>query len=522
MSILTQSKNRLQTVSWTMAFTESGLIRLSAVATALVLVYHLFYLTKYPLAFGDESWFSNATWNWLQTGVNFETMFTGVLDQFGHEWVQRPFIGEAPWLLSFALLGLGLFQARLVSWLFGLVLLLLVVGVGRRSYSLLTGSLAALFLSLSPPFLLSSHYARQDIMVAVVVMAAYLLAVKALQEDKWWAHLLAGLLLGLSPDIHLNGGLFIIPLAALYLMTYRFSILKKRGTWLVALGGVIGIAYFVGLHILPGPAYFTLNKFNFVLPENKAPLQTLNLGHLWAAIRGEISIYHFYEHNLDFALIGAGLVSLLLRRSEADRYLLTFVGVSFATIVLLRGRSEDYYAILLYPFFMLIVAEAVVSLARSSQGSRAQQAFVILLVLLFIGKGLVHTMRPGFNNNLYNYNAATNQIKSVVPAEARIMGLPTWWLGLAEYDYRASLSLNYYNFFNGYNLEEGLKAIRPDFIIIDKTQRDILSADAIYPVPWWGLPGQEFEAFLARQGEQVLIFSDPWHGEVEVYAIHWD
>lgn len=70
--------------------------------------------------------------------------------------------------------------------------------VGRRAYGPLAGSLAALLLSLSPAFSQASHMARPDVILAAMVMGALGLGLLALEEDGWWAHFLAGLLLGLG------------------------------------------------------------------------------------------------------------------------------------------------------------------------------------------------------------------------------------------------------------------------------------------------------------------------------------
>ena len=96
-----------------------------------------------------------------------------------------------------AAFGLGLFQMRVVSWVAGIGLLAATAVAGRRTHGMVTGAVAALLLSLSPPFLQASHYARWDIMVAAVAMTAYALALFALTANRWYVHVLAGLLIGL-------------------------------------------------------------------------------------------------------------------------------------------------------------------------------------------------------------------------------------------------------------------------------------------------------------------------------------
>lgn len=503
-----------------------GLLVLIGFAVVLVMLTHLFSLTSFPPVFIDEPWIANAAWNWLQTGIHFDAMHSGTLDQFGYEWVRRPFIGDGLWSVTFSILGLGLLQARLVSWIFGILLLGVLVSVGRRSYGWMTGLLAAFLLSLSLPFLVASHYARLDIVLAAIVMAAYLFALKALDEDRWWAHFLAGLLLGLSLDIHQNGLIFAIGLAALYLSTYRLRFLRKRGSWLCALGGLVGVAYYLIVHILPNPdAYFDLYSFHMTGVQ-KPPVMALSLRSLLASACGEFGRYDFFTNNLTLALVGASIAYLLARHSKSDRRLLVFVGTTLAGFVLFVGNKTSLYAILFYPFFMLMIAEAFVSLMREGQRPNRGRVFAGGLLALFLFSSAWHYVSPLQQSQKYDYYAITDRIEGMIPLGARVMGLPNWWLGLAGYDYRSSLNLTFRHIYSGQSLHEALAADRPGILIVDRDLRALLVAEGAPPLEgareYYKLPRQEFESFLAQRGEKLLEFTDSWHGDFEIYAIHWE
>lgn len=526
MSYFVAAKERAEAAVRLVIPTQTALIWLMALMVLLIEIAHLRFLTTYPPVFIDEAWNANTAWNWLQTGVNFDSMHAGTLDRHGYEWLRWPSIGNAPWYISFATLGLGLFQLRLVSWIFGALLLIATVSAGWRSYGAITGMLAALLLALSPPFLQGSHYARWDIMIAMVGMAAFALARFALEKNRWYAHLLAAFLIGISLDIHLNGILFAPGLAALYVAVYRQKVLVKSGTWLAALGGLLGIGFFVATKILPNPeAYRAQFDFSYAFT-HKLPIAGLNPLDILASLRAEIGRFHFYDNNLDFALIGAGAAYLLVRRSSADRLLLLFTGLTFACFVLFVGNKHDVYAIVIYPFFMLIVAETLISLIREGQGLARQRVFAGVLLGLLLFNSVVHFARPIAEYRHYDYASITDKMKSVIPADARVMGLPNWWIGLAEFDYRSSLNLTYYHFQDGYTLTQGLEAIHPDIMIVDSNQRGLLVDENPFPAgpgfDVYRLPRQEFDAFLAQRGEKVLEFYEPAHGNFEIYAIDWD
>ena len=493
-------------------------------ATIFVMITHLVFLTTYPQVFIDEPWDANVAWNWLKTGINFDPIHRGVLDQYGYEWVRWPYIGNSFWVMSFALLGLGLFQIRLVSWIFGGILLLLTFLVGRRSYGTLTGALAAFLLSLSPPFIQASHFARGDIILAALVMGVFLLAQFALEKEKWWAHLLTGLLIGISPDVHPNGVFFIAGISVLYLFKYRLKIFRMRGAWVFALGVLVGVGYFVVGHILPNPsAYAAINKF---WSQGSHQLPLFNPIALLESLVQEIGRYHFFDNGLDFALIGASAIYLAVRRRSADLNLLVFVGASLACFVLFVGNKNDVYAILFYPFFILMAAEVLVSLITAASNATPVRVFMLVVLALFIVTSAIHYLRPAIVNRNYNYYAVTDQIKEAIPQQARVLGLPNWWLGLSDYDYRSSLSLTYYHINNNYSLTEGLAKIRPDYIILDSALQGLLVDQGYFPpgpaFEIYKLPKQEFQAFLTERGTKVKEFDNPWHGKFEIYQINWD
>lgn len=502
----------------------SIVVVLLVLATVLVMLSHLIFLTTYPQVFIDEPWNANVAWTWLKTGVNFDPMHSGVLDQYGYGWVRWPYIGNAFWVVSFAILGMGLFQIRLVSWIFACVLLLLVFLVGRRSYGTLAGALAAFLLSLSPPFVQASHFARHDIMLAVLIMAVFLLTQIAFEKEKIWAHLLAGLLIGLSPDVHPNGVFFIVGFGVLYLFAYRMKIFRKRGAWVFAIGVLIGVGYYVAGHILPSPAaYAAINKF---WSQGSHQLPLFSPIRLLESLVQEVGRYHFFDNGLDFALIGASAVYLVWRRRRADLNLLAFVGASLACFVFFVGNKNDVYAILFYPFFILMVAETLASLITSASNSSQVRAFALVVLVLFVVNSAVHYFRPAISNRNYNYYAVTDQIKQAIPEGARVMGLPNWYLGLSDYDYRSSLGLTYYHILNNYGLTQGLEAIRPDYMIVDSALQGLLVDEGYFPpgpaFEVYKLPKQEFQAFLTERGTKVKEFVNPWHGTFEIYRIHWD
>ncbi|HEY3390446.1 MAG TPA: glycosyltransferase family 39 protein [Prolixibacteraceae bacterium] len=451
-------------------------------------------------------------------------MNTGSLDQYGYSWLAFPFLGTLPYAISFKLFGLGLFQARIVSFFFGVILLIAIFFVGWINYGKMTGILAALILSLSQPFIYSSHLARQDIILAAMVVIAYGLSLYALRTEKWWAHLLSGLILGFSIDVHENAALFIPGLAVVYLFNYQSVLIRKRGTWLVAIGGLIGIAYYVIYHILPSPVSYRLINSYWYETSHYMPILALSFRVILQSLLKEIGSFHFYYNSIDFALLGASLIYLFARRFKSDISLLLFILIAFFDFVLFQGVKTDYYAILFYPFLMLLIAEMFVSVFRQSHLKMINLGFIAPLLFIFLCNGFIHFERPLDQNKNYDYSLTAGTIRNAIPHGAKVMGSPTWWMGFSDFDYQSNTGLLFYNFYNGYSLTKGLEMIHPDIIIFDPFMEYILSpdrADSILrtePI----LPLQEFIDFLNQRGKMLLDFENPGDGHIQVFSINWE
>lgn len=491
------------------------------VALVLVLATSLALLTKFPPVFIDEPWYANTAWNWLQMGSNIDPMHAEA-----RPYAEWPYLGNLPLVGVFSLFGLGLFQARIVSWIFGILLLVATVITGRRSYSLISGMLGALFLALSWPFLQASHYARPDIMLAAAMVGAYALATKGVFAQKRWPNVAAGFLLAVALDIHLNAAVFSFGFGALYLAAYGRSTLRRAETWLFLLGVGLGFAVYGILHFDPGQDFLGILPSGFALGNtHQPPLMAFDLGRLLRSVEDEIGRYHFYENSLDFALIGASVIFMLTRHARADRLLLSFLAAVVLGFVLIVGAKHDVYAILLYPFFMLMVAEMFVSIVRGGKSDQPARAFAAALLLLFLASSTTHFVQTLTRSRDYSYDRISERLAGSIEVGSRVMAMPYWWLGLAETDFHSSMNLTFYHYFQGLDLSQAMEKMRPDFVITDDGFTGLLVDQGYYPTGAgfnaYLLPRQEFRQFMAKRARLLTEFEDPWHGDIAVYAINW-
>ena len=148
---------------------------------------------------------------------------------------------------------------RLASLFFGLVLLTAVYSIARRLYGHRAALIAMALLAISGPFVLSSHLGRHDIMVAAFGFGAVALYFTDGKSSLTLKSVLSGLAVGLALDIHLNALIFGPILLTLFLLDYGKKIFRTGRFWGFALGGSLGVLFFVVMHILPYPqTYFAL------------------------------------------------------------------------------------------------------------------------------------------------------------------------------------------------------------------------------------------------------------------------
>lgn len=494
--------------------------------TVLVMLAHLVYLNEIPSVFLDEAWMSNAAWHWLKTGENIAPMYSPVLDQFENPSAIRYYLGQLPYSAVFAVFGFGFFEARLASWLMGGALLVVVICIGWQHYSKRTGVIAALFLSISAPFLYASHYARQDIWLTLVVASAYLVITLALKHDRWYMHFLGSFMLGISPDIHQYGVLFIPGVVGVYLLAYGRRFLFKRGTWLAAAGGFAGFLIFAALHLWPNPEnYFQLLRVQLGGEEGISALPLLSPLNLAGSLIGEFSNrYDLSLNGINLALIAVGTILLLIRRSKIDKHLLIFTGAAFAMMVIVVDDKGIFYGILLYPFFMLIVAEGLTSMLNQTRDLREPFMFTVVILLAAVGKDTFVMGRDMIRNRDNNYYNVTDVIREVIPAKARIFGMPSWWFGLYDHEYVSSFVIPYFRFYNNYSVSEALEKSHPDIIIVDNLTGTLLTdtAEELPPnLRPFHIPRAEFNQFLEEHGTLIHTFNDRVQSEFFIYAIDW-
>ncbi len=107
--------------------------------------------------------------------------------------------------------------ARLLSIAFSLGLVALVFWIGRAHFGLWAGVLAAFLLASAPLAIQQAHFYTVDGVFAFLVFAALAASLRALRTEQMRWFVATGLLIGLAAATRLNGALFGVALAVVYM-----------------------------------------------------------------------------------------------------------------------------------------------------------------------------------------------------------------------------------------------------------------------------------------------------------------
>ncbi|WP_336357938.1 glycosyltransferase family 39 protein [Haloarcula sp. CGMCC 1.6347] len=145
------------------------------------------------------------------------TLYWLVTGQFGDIMSGAASVGSSPsWGVSPDLLTAFydvLFAGRLVSVLFGVGTVVVLYYLGRELLDRRAGILASVFLTTSVGYVLTAHYATEDVPMTFFLMLGFLLTVRAFHSRDTRTLLAAALVAGLAASTKATAGLLVLPIA---------------------------------------------------------------------------------------------------------------------------------------------------------------------------------------------------------------------------------------------------------------------------------------------------------------------
>jgi hypothetical protein len=387
--------------------------------------------TKLP--FSDEAWYADPAFNLATHG----SMGTTVLESAGvprlqgvheHTYWEMPLyiVTEAGW---FRMVGFGLIRQRLMSSLWGVLLLtswmmFLAKLFDDWNIALLTGGL----LAVDEIVVTVGSVGRTDMMCAALGCAA-LASYVCLREDRLSrAVLVSQTLVVASGMTHPNGLLYFeaLLLTSLWFDRNRLSF---RYVGLAALPYATG-AFLWGRYIAEDPSDF------------RAQFGISAAGRLggaispWAAVKGEIvsrylGTYWFGSgpQSSGFGRLriiilvayvmgvgGAWLVPAI-RKPKPVQLLLILTGLTFLSMVVYEGAKESFYLILILPYFAALLAACFLHYRAK------RPVLVVIVIFCAVSLNLASIVHLAQRNDFrLRYLPAVRYLERKLPDNGTLMG----------------------------------------------------------------------------------------------------
>jgi 4-amino-4-deoxy-L-arabinose transferase-like glycosyltransferase len=407
-----------------------GRIPILAAAGAYVLA-GLLTLARVPLVWQDEPWYTQPAWSFATNGTFAEPMFPG-LHGLDISNVAYGRIYEVSVATAFTLFGVGPLQARLISFLAGLVVIGFTYLIGRRLWNATAGAIAAVVLAVSPVFVFQTHDARPEILQLAFTVAALwaLLRSEDGHRERWLFG--AGLLSALAADVHVNGVIAPLTLGAFILVRGGRPLLGRPLAAFVT-GVFSGAMWWLAVHVLPDPRLFLDQWSHYWAP--KPPLLGVT-NELLTPFLGEVDRYaratlQWWDGAWLLPMV-AILAVWIVRRHHPDLATTALVAAASVHVVamgLIVPNKTAHYAVLVWPFLALFVGRW----ADVALGARVRTQIVLGVVAASLLALASTTIKVGSAD----YAGYIARLRAFIPESAIVQGEPTLWFGFADEGYVA-------------------------------------------------------------------------------------
>jgi 4-amino-4-deoxy-L-arabinose transferase-like glycosyltransferase len=453
-------------------------------------------MDKFPRPTQDEAQIAAPGYKLATQGIYGQDLYTGYYDSERYVYEFMP-LHSLLLGLCFKLFGMGMWQARLVSALCGLVTVLLTYELGRRLYDSATGLLAAAILcvarlSLEPymsgiPLLDFARVIRYDIVVPIWVLASCICFYRAHARGSRLGYAAAGALAGIATLSHVYGAFVVAVFAAVLFWERRWRVLLDAPIYLLGAGWALALLPWLIYALQEPAAYYGQTLFD----QSFGRFDLLNPAFYWNNLMLERERYYrMFGHD------GAGLLGLrpgiwllvvgllgahaiLLGRAWRglalpDRFLFLSLIVLLGMLALLINIKDYRYTILLLPFLVLQIAFATITLWRWA-GQRARWlrwvcGIVFAAVAVEGGMGAAQMLRNA--RAASPYQRFTDAVAQALPPHVRVLMIGSYWLGMAQFDARSFDLLFRFSNPNLYkphplSMDQALQQVAPSYVLVD-------------------------------------------------------
>jgi len=324
------------------------------------------------------------------------TLYWLVTGQFGDIMSGAASVGSSPsWGVSPDLLTAFydvLFAGRLVSVLFGVGTVVVLYYLGRELLDRRAGILASVFLTTSVGYVLTAHYATEDVPMTFFLMLGFLLTVRAFHSGDNRTLFAAALVAGLAASTKATAGLLVLPIAIVIIERHW----DESGTvvefieaaWKYPTLTILG-------YVSTTPSIF-VHPVSWIDEISRYVVRsTSDVSYSWSDPGWLIQLAHLAEGQgialFLFSILSVLLVVGLLLRGTLDNavWLLFLYAIPYFVFIIQGNMTQFPRVMPLFPILAVLAGVAGSELTRSTRSIRMVGIGLLTLAVVFSG---VHTV----------------------------------------------------------------------------------------------------------------------------------
>jgi 4-amino-4-deoxy-L-arabinose transferase-like glycosyltransferase len=457
--------------------TKKVTVFLLALGFFLLLAAHLVFLDKFPPIDTNEPWWGDIAQQYNETGMFRSSLLDGV-SSFGQNFVMAPRVVLFPEALVFKYFGIGLFQARIVSLLLylGLVVVFWILLQKMIPHTFIR--MGAFFLFLVNPLVISvAHTNRPDyVFVALAFLLAFLLVKKSLEGARfqYWYLSAAGLFVGLAGEAHLLSAF----VSALSLGAMIITEVFQKRLHIFSLGFFIGGGL---LGVIP-LAVKVIGNFDMWREQVRIfavdyfiPVISLwpNVVSMFAeeGIR-YLSLVRWLD--ITFLLfLGIPILAFIAFRVKKERSFAVLILVYALGLSAVTSHKHVYYFFPIAPFIFLFWGRALSERFKRIFDAKDRWGVTMfkLVFALFLAPSIFLSIHAVEKETFWNQSYFLASVKEVIahePKDTLVVGEFAWWFGFYEYDYRATHWLWQRELQDDLYVGEVLSERKPVILLVDR------------------------------------------------------
>ena len=447
----------------------------------------ILFLDRYPFMHSDESWLSDLSRNIMEShSMRVTESVFDLYPRFPHA---IKIVFHLIQILFMQFFEYDLFTFRLVSLVFACLALLFF----HKTVSEYRNEKSALFctilLSLNIQFIYASHFARQEIILLFIEIAALYFFLRK-------KYPLVTILCGIGIGIHPNAFIIAVTIGTFYLVEY-FSKQISIKTVIHYIAGLAGFAlFFIKLSLILDPNFFSnYLSYGSGLSVNLSLAEKFRtFDDFWLKIYKMISAtYYTPDIRIYFYIFILTFVLILVKKRTLKNITIVLAIAALNLAIIMIGRYNPTSIIFIFPLFYLLISEI------------DNRYFIAILLIVSLVNSAVN-IRPYLNDDYQDY---LDRISEYVEPDSKVLAN----LNCAYYFDNGSL-LDYRNLYymkeNNINFSEYIRNNKIEYIIYSEEMDFIYNRRPVWNIVYGNLYYyyDDMQEFLNDECELVGEFTD--------------